>query len=215
MAQRPAGPAAATASRPATAACTWQGRYELQILATPGDKPASTPEPREAGSLYKFRGPDVNASYGPGEWQAYDIWFRAARFDGEGHKTEDARVTVYWNGQLIHDDVRLPGPTGSAAKHGEPIEAGQTVLLLRLVGHLSDANGPVRGSNVWVAPLEPIDYAAGPAMDLFDGETLEGYGPRRQEPSTPSKTARSSARRSPTAAATPSWSAKTSTATSS
>lgn len=154
-----------------------QGRYELQILATPSDKAAEDLEAWEAGSLYKAKAADVNASHGPGAWQSYDVWFRAARFDGRGNKTANARVTVYWNGQLIHDDVELEGPTGQAAKLGESIGEGATVSIgpLRLQGHASDAEGPVRFRNVWVAPLEAREYDAGPVVELFDGETLDGW----------------------------------------
>ncbi|MBB6431740.1 family 16 glycoside hydrolase [Algisphaera agarilytica] len=151
-----------------------QGRYEVQVLSTPADKAL---EPWEAGSLYKFKPADVNASAGPGEWQSYDIWFRAARFDESGNKTENARITLYWNGVLVHHDVELPQPTGSAAKHGEPVREGETMLTgpLRLQGHWSDAEGPVRFRNVWVAPLETSTYSPEPERDLFDGKSLDGW----------------------------------------
>lgn len=151
-----------------------QGRYEVQVLGTPAGKQPL--EAYEAGSIYKFKVPDVNASRGPGQWQAYDIWFRAARFDEDGKKTEDARMTVYWNGKLVHNDVAVT-PTGSMAKHGEPIEAGQTMLLgpLRLQGHSSDAAGPVRFRNVWIAPIDEAAYAAEPQVDLFNGQDFAGW----------------------------------------
>jgi len=151
-----------------------QGRYEIQVLGTPVDKQAL--ETYEAGSIYKFKVPDINASNGSDQWQAYDIWFRAARFDDEGNKTQDARMTVYWNGKLVHNDVAVT-PTGSMAKHGEPIKAGQAVLLgpLSLQGHTSDAAGPVRFRNVWVAPIGDAVYAAEPQVDLFNGQDFEGW----------------------------------------
>ena len=36
--------------------------------------------------------PRVNASQPPGEWQAFDILFRAPRFDAGGRKIADARM---------------------------------------------------------------------------------------------------------------------------
>ncbi|MEM7806948.1 MAG: family 16 glycoside hydrolase, partial [Planctomycetota bacterium] len=98
-----------------------QGRYEVQVLGTPADKPIDDYEPWEAGSIYEVKTPDVNASTGPNTWQAYDIWFRAARFDDDGNKTEDARMTVFWNGQLIHNASAVSGPTGHAGVAGEPV----------------------------------------------------------------------------------------------
>lgn len=152
-----------------------QGRYEIQVLGTPAEDRAL--EAWEAGSLYKAQPADVNASTGPGTWQAYDIWFRAARFDKQGAKIEPARVTVYWNGKLIHNDVAVESPTGAAAKRGEPIRSDEQVLTgpLRLQGHFSDANGPVRFRNVWVTPLHTSEYAADPTIELFQDDSLDGW----------------------------------------
>ncbi|MEM9915099.1 MAG: family 16 glycoside hydrolase [Planctomycetota bacterium] len=154
-----------------------QGLYEIQVLSTPRAKPAEEMEDWEAGSIYKSKAPDANASSGYGQWQSYDIWFRAARFDEQGHKTENARVTVYWNGQLIHDDVELESPTGLAAAIGENLRPGATVLTgpLRLQAHLNNAQRPVRYRNVWVAPLDQTATTPGPTIDLFDGESLDGW----------------------------------------
>ncbi|GAA4811576.1 family 16 glycoside hydrolase [Streptomyces ziwulingensis] len=87
-----------------------QDRYELQILDSYGD---TSPDSNEAGALYLKKAPDVNAATAPQTWQTYDIVFRAARFDADGSKTADARVTVVWNGEKVHDDVALDGPTAS------------------------------------------------------------------------------------------------------
>ncbi len=154
-----------------------QGLYEIQILATPRSKPAEKMENWEAGSIYQTKTPDVNASAGYGQWQSYDIWFRAARFDNQGQKTQNARVTVYWNGRLIHNDVELETPTGMAAKAGEKIKPGAAMLTgpLRLQAHLNSAHAPVHFRNVWVAPLENTAYTPGPTTALFDGQTLDGW----------------------------------------
>ncbi|MEO0513684.1 MAG: family 16 glycoside hydrolase [Planctomycetota bacterium] len=161
-----------------------QDRYEIQVLGTPDHTVAQTLEPWEAGSIYNNKPADHNASAGPGQWQSYDIWFRAARFNAQGDKTEDARITVYWNGQLVHHDVAIQAPTGQAAKHyPETVGPGETILTgpLRLQAHFSDADGPVRFRNVWVAPLEASSSAPqappalGPFVDLFDGQSLDGW----------------------------------------
>jgi hypothetical protein len=54
-----------------------QRRYEIQILDSYGRPPSNN----EGGSIYKFKAPDENACKKPGEWQSYDITFRAARFE--------------------------------------------------------------------------------------------------------------------------------------
>ncbi|RBL85610.1 hypothetical protein DDE05_16015, partial [Streptomyces cavourensis] len=81
-----------------------QERYEIQVLESFGvDAPAED----DAGAIYLRKAPDVNAATAPGTWQTYDIEFRAARFGSDGRKTEDARVTLRWNGKLVHDDVAV------------------------------------------------------------------------------------------------------------
>ena len=75
------------------------GRYEVQILDSFGKQ---TVKSSDCGGIYascsepqpQFPGrpPSVNASRPPGEWQSYDIVFRAPRFDAAGKKTENARL---------------------------------------------------------------------------------------------------------------------------
>jgi hypothetical protein len=119
-----------------------QRRYEVQILDSYGLEPTKD----GCGSLYKQKAPDKNACKKPGEWQSYDITFRAARFEGEGEnlkKVENARITVVHNGVLIHDDVELPSKTGAGRPEGP--EPG--VILLQEHGN------EVWFRNIWIVPL--------------------------------------------------------------
>jgi hypothetical protein len=119
-----------------------QRSYELQILNTPRSQ---TLQNDLAGAIYLQKPADVNASLGAGAWQSYDVDFTAARWDG-AVKTANARVTVRWNGMLVHDNVVLPGPTGAS-----PAESpGLHPILLQ--AHTSGASGAVRFRNVWVVP---------------------------------------------------------------
>lgn len=117
-----------------------QERYEIQVLDSYGD---TTPADNEAAAIHEQKAPDVNAAKPPGTWQTYDITFRAARFDDKGVKTEDARVTVVWNGTTVHDDVVSKGPTGAGAPEG-PTAGG-----IRLQDH----GNKVRYRNIWIEPL--------------------------------------------------------------
>ncbi|GAB2581629.1 hypothetical protein GCM10027168_12940 [Streptomyces capparidis] len=116
-----------------------QDRYEIQILDSYGD---TSPAPNEAASIYDRKAPDVNAATAPETWQAYEITFRAARFDGEGNKTENARVTVRWNGTVVHDGVAIEGPTGG----GAPETAATGAIRLQ------DHGSKVRYRNIWIEP---------------------------------------------------------------
>lgn len=152
-----------------------QGRYEVQVL---GSAPAPhEPRDNEAGGIYSIKAPDVNASKGPGQWQAYDLWFTAPRFR-DGEKIANARLTAYLNGIMIHKDVEIPHPTGAAKPGGE--EAGpdgeMQIGPLRFQDHSSDAEGPVRYRNVWIAPLESSERKPGEWIDLLDAGTWEPRG---------------------------------------
>ena len=103
-----------------------QGRYEVQILDS---WQKYQPTFADCGGIYQrhlngqgFEGtsPRVNASLPPGEWQRFDIQFRAPRFDAEGNKVENARfVKVNHNGVVIHENVEVTGPTRSASYEDE------------------------------------------------------------------------------------------------
>ena len=118
-----------------------QRRYEVQILDSFGVDP---PAFNGCGSLYRQRAPDKNMSKKPGEWQTYDITFRAPRFDGSGKKSENARITVVWNGAKVHDNVEVTGKTGAGKPEGP--EPGPILL--------QDHGSPVRFRNLWIVPLK-------------------------------------------------------------
>jgi hypothetical protein len=119
-----------------------QERYELQVLESYGLAPANN----TAGAIYLKKPPDVNAARPSGQWQTYDIVFRAARFDSAGAKTADARVTVWWNGVLVHDDVAIDGKTGNGQAEGPA--PGH----LRLQDH-GDPGANPRFRDIWIERL--------------------------------------------------------------
>ena len=65
--------------------------------------------------------------------------FTAARFDDAGKKVKNARITLWHNGVVIHDDLELPN--GTPGKH--PEAAGPGILYLQ--GH----GNPVVFRNIW------------------------------------------------------------------
>ena len=89
------------------------------------------------------RKPDQLVSKPAGEWQSYDIVFRAARFKG-GKRVENARISVQQNGVLIHDDYALTNKTGAGQKEG-PAPGP-----IKFQGH----HNPVKFRNCWIQRLK-------------------------------------------------------------
>ncbi|MCH7399233.1 DUF1080 domain-containing protein [Belliella sp. DSM 107340] len=84
------------------------GLYEVQVLDSYESRTYSN---GQAASLYKQYPPLVNATKAPGEWNTYDIFFTAPRFNKDGMLTAPAKVTVIHNGILVQNAVELKGPT--------------------------------------------------------------------------------------------------------
>jgi len=119
--------------------------YEVQILDCYNNK---TYADGMTAALYGQYPPLVNACRPPGEWQTYDIVFHKPHFDGEGQVTSPARFTVFHNGVLVHDNVKLTGPTAHKAR--PPYKAHADRLPISLQDH----GNPIRFRNIWVRELE-------------------------------------------------------------
>ncbi|GIW93507.1 MAG: hypothetical protein KatS3mg110_1548 [Pirellulaceae bacterium] len=115
-----------------------QGRYEIQVLDSFGLEGRNN----ECGAIYSIREPSVNMCFPPLTWQTYDIDFTAARYDDQGNKIKNARITVRHNGVVIIDDFEIP--RGTPGKDPEGPGPGS----LYLQGH----GNPVVYRNIWVVP---------------------------------------------------------------
>lgn len=120
------------------------GRYEVQVLDSYQNP---TYADGQAAALYGQYPPLVNACRAPGEWQSYDIVFRAPRFEG-AKLLAPAQVTVLHNGIVVQHARELQGAT----RHRELASYEAHAAELPLV--LQDHGDPVRFRNVWVRPLE-------------------------------------------------------------
>lgn len=121
-----------------------QGLYEVQVLDSYHNP---TYADGAAGSLFGQYPPLVNPARPPGQWNVYDIVFHHPRFDPSGKVTAPARVTVFFNGVLVQDDVPLTGPT--AYQQRPPYTVTPDALPLALQDH----SYPVRFRNIWVREL--------------------------------------------------------------
>jgi Domain of Unknown Function (DUF1080) len=121
------------------------GRYEVQVLDS-YDNP--TYADGQAAALYGQKPPLVNACRKPGEWQTYDILFRAPRFAADGSLQQPARVTVIHNGIAVQLDEALLG--GTAHRSTASYQAHGPTGPIRLQDH----GNPVRFRNIWLRPLQ-------------------------------------------------------------
>ena len=113
-----------------------QGRYEIQVLDSYG---INIPGMGDCGAIYNQFAPLVNACLPAMQWQTYDVSFRAPR-----HGDNGPRLTVLQNGQIIHNNIQLPGVTGANIDE----EIGQPGPLL-----LQDHGDLVAYRNIWALPL--------------------------------------------------------------
>lgn len=117
------------------------GRYEIQVL----DSYENLTYPNgQCGAFYGHNAPLVNACRKPGEWQAYDIIFRAPKKQADG-TVKPGSITVMHNGVLIQDHIPVGGEPTAAAPLKGVVEKGPL--------YLQDHGNPVRFRNVWIRPL--------------------------------------------------------------
>jgi hypothetical protein len=119
----------------------FMGRYEIQVLDSFENATYSN---GQAGAYYGHAAPLVNASRKPGEWQSYDIIFRAPKKRSDG-TIEPGSFTVFHNGVLVQDHTPVQaGPTNAAPLKGVA-EKGPLSL--------QDHGNPVRYRNIWLRKL--------------------------------------------------------------
>jgi hypothetical protein len=124
-----------------------QNRYEIQVFD--GDKTK-----HGMGAVINETESPYHAYKGAGKWNAYDIVFRAARFK-DGKRVEKAMITMYFNGEKVHDNVGISqvwGGPNSGVDGGNDGGKGITDtpqgLKLQCEGH------DVRYRNTWIRELE-------------------------------------------------------------
>lgn len=121
-----------------------QNRYEIQILD--GDKTS-----HGMAAVINEKAANYEPYRGVGKWNAYDIDFQAARFEN-GKRTEKAKVTLYFNGTKVHDQVPITrvwgGPNsgidGDNDQEGNGIKDTPGGLKLQAEGH------EVLYRNIWI-----------------------------------------------------------------
>jgi hypothetical protein len=123
-----------------------QNRYEIQVLDGDRTKHGMGAVINETESPYE-------AYRGVGKWNAYDIVFRAARFQ-DGERVEKAMLTMYLNGEKVYTNQTINqvwGGPNSGVDGGNDGGRGITDtpqgLKLQAEGH------DVRYRNIWIQEM--------------------------------------------------------------
>jgi 3-keto-disaccharide hydrolase len=135
-----------------------QGRYEVQVLDSYNNPTYSN---RQASSVYEQHMPQVNASRPPGEWQTYDIVYRAPRFNNDGSVKSPGFITVLQNGVLVQDHVEIKGGTNHRGQPKYEKHPFQQPLVLQ------NHQNPVSFRNIWIRELG--------VRHLLNGKDLSGW----------------------------------------
>lgn len=116
------------------------GEYEVQVLDSYGKEKVG---PGDIGGLYGAAAPKKNAAKKPGEWQTFEIVFEAPKFEGD-KKVKNAKfVKVVLNGETIHENVEMKGPTPTGIS-GKEAPTGPLMF--------QGDHGPVAYRNIKIAP---------------------------------------------------------------
>lgn len=162
----------------------FQSRYEIQIFDSYG---VENPQYSDCGGIYQrwdeskskkekgYEGipPRVNATLPLGEWQSYDIIFRAPRFNENGEKIKNAMFEkVILNGVVIHENKEVTGATREGLEGNEvplaPLrlqgDHGKVAYRNILIRKLNDTRETQK--NTWVNLFEN-NVETGPNYDVI------------------------------------------------
>jgi len=126
----------------------FMNRYEVQILESFENK---TYPDGQAGAMYGQYPPLVNPSAPQGEWQSYDIAFKAPRYEGD-KCVSPAILTVFHNGVLIHHGQPYLGPTSHRRVAKYPGKHSEKAPL-KLQWH----GDPIEFRNIWIREVREYD----------------------------------------------------------
>lgn len=122
-------------------------RYEIQVLESFENV---TYADGQAASIYGQWPPRVNASRPEGEWNVYDIFFEAPRFEGE-KLVKPGYVTVVHNGIMVHHRQEILGTAIHRRVATYKAHAPEEPLSLQ------DHGQPVHYRNIWIRRLKAYD----------------------------------------------------------
>jgi hypothetical protein len=116
------------------------GEYEVQVLDSFGKEKVG---PGDIGGIYGAAAPRKNAAKKPGEWQKFVIEFQAPKFEGNKKVANAKFLKVMLNGQVIHENVEMKGPTPTGVS-GKEAPTGPLMF--------QGDHGPVAYRNIRITP---------------------------------------------------------------
>lgn len=120
------------------------GEYEVQVLDSFGKD--ANPGPGDMGAIYGAQPPKNPKYKAPGEWNTYEIYWQAPKFDASGKKIANAKfLKIVLNGVVIHENLEMKGPTPGGV---DGKEKAKGPLLFQ------GNHGPVSYRNIKIAPLK-------------------------------------------------------------
>ena len=118
-----------------------KGAYEMQVIDSYGQAPAIN----SCGAVYGVRAPLVTACFPGGQWNTYEIEFKANVCDPQGRKTANARIVkATLNGTVVQQDVEVFGMTMA----GQVESCDPAGLMLQERSTFK----PIIFRNIWVVP---------------------------------------------------------------
>lgn len=105
------------------------------------------------GAPYRIQAPKKNMAAPSLEWQSMKIDFTAPRFDAQGKKIQNARESVWLNGERVAENVEIPHHT---------IKAYMTEPVGPQPIYFQEHHGAVQYRNIWVLPKTPAATGASP-----------------------------------------------------
>jgi hypothetical protein len=122
-------------------------RYEIQVLESNSHL---TYADGGAGAMYGMYPPMVNPSRPQGEWNVYDIFFEAPKFE-DGKLVKPAYFTVVFNGVVVQNHMQQLGTTIWRQNAKYTPHAAEESLSLQ------DHSQPVRYKNIWIRRMKQVE----------------------------------------------------------
>lgn len=124
------------------------GKYEIQV----GESHTNITYPDgQAGAVYGQTPPLVNPATPQGEWQSYDIIFKAPVSEN-GKVVKPAEITVLFNGVVVQASYKIQGPTKHKTTTSYPENHPEKGPIF-----LQWHSDPIEFRNIWVRELGNYD----------------------------------------------------------